>query len=79
MRLRIVLPVGISFYVFKTMSYTIDVYRRTQRAEHDLLHRLSVDSHGALHRGQPFAGERRDEAIGAAGLLEQADDHQVIR
>jgi D-alanyl-lipoteichoic acid acyltransferase DltB (MBOAT superfamily) len=35
--LRIVLPVGISFYVFKTMSYTIDVYRRTQRAEHDLL------------------------------------------
>lgn len=35
--LRIVLPVGISFYVFKTMSYTIDVYRRTQRAERDLL------------------------------------------
>lgn len=35
--LRIVLPVGISFYVFKTMSYTIDVYRRTQPAERDLL------------------------------------------
>src|SRR2546430_7103925 len=35
--LRIVLPVGISFYVFKTMSYTIDVYRRTQQAERDLL------------------------------------------
>jgi alginate O-acetyltransferase complex protein AlgI len=35
--LRIVLPVGISFYVFKTMSYTIDVYRRTQSAERDLL------------------------------------------
>ena len=35
--LRIVLPVGISFYVFKTMSYTIDVYRRTQNAERDLL------------------------------------------
>ncbi len=35
--LRIVLPVGISFYVFKTMSYTIDVYRRTQAAERDLL------------------------------------------
>ena len=26
--LDIVLPVGISFYTFKTMSYTIDVYRR---------------------------------------------------
>jgi D-alanyl-lipoteichoic acid acyltransferase DltB (MBOAT superfamily) len=35
--LRIILPVGISFYVFKTMSYTIDVYRRTQTAERDLL------------------------------------------
>ncbi len=27
-RLDIVLPVGISFFTFKTMSYTIDVYRR---------------------------------------------------
>src|SRR5437588_3228501 len=35
--MKIVLPVGISFYVFKTMSYTIDVYRRTQSAERDLL------------------------------------------
>ncbi len=35
--LKIVLPVGISFYVFKTMSYTIDVYRGTQKAERDLL------------------------------------------
>jgi D-alanyl-lipoteichoic acid acyltransferase DltB (MBOAT superfamily) len=35
--MKIVLPVGISFYVFKTMSYTIDVYRRAQRAERDLL------------------------------------------
>ncbi len=26
--LRVVLPVGISFYTFQTMSYTIDVYRR---------------------------------------------------
>jgi len=35
--LHIVLPIGISFYVFKTMSYTVDVYRRTQEAERDLL------------------------------------------
>ena len=26
---RIVLPVGISFYTFQTLSYTVDVYRRT--------------------------------------------------
>lgn len=28
LHLRIMLPVGISFYTFKTLSYTIDVYRR---------------------------------------------------
>ncbi|MDQ3171304.1 MAG: MBOAT family protein, partial [Acidobacteriota bacterium] len=28
LRLHIVLPVGISFYTFQTLSYTIDVYRR---------------------------------------------------
>jgi D-alanyl-lipoteichoic acid acyltransferase DltB (MBOAT superfamily) len=27
-RLRIILPVGISFYTFQTLSYTIDVYRK---------------------------------------------------
>ncbi|OGV42630.1 MAG: acyltransferase [Lentisphaerae bacterium GWF2_57_35] len=31
-RLNIVLPVGISFYTFQTMSYTIDVYRRELNA-----------------------------------------------
>ncbi|HEX7343982.1 MAG TPA: MBOAT family O-acyltransferase [bacterium] len=29
--LDVVLPVGISFYTFQTMSYTIDVYRRQQQ------------------------------------------------
>ncbi len=33
--LNIVLPVGISFYTFQALSYTIDVYRRDMRAEHD--------------------------------------------
>ena len=33
--LHLVLPVGISFYTFQTMSYTIDVYRRVIRAERD--------------------------------------------
>jgi D-alanyl-lipoteichoic acid acyltransferase DltB (MBOAT superfamily) len=35
--LQIVLPVGISFYTFQTMSYTIDVYRRRLAPTHDLL------------------------------------------
>ena len=32
--LNIVLPVGISFYTFQTMSYTIDVYRGQIKATH---------------------------------------------
>jgi D-alanyl-lipoteichoic acid acyltransferase DltB (MBOAT superfamily) len=35
--LNIVLPVGISFYTFQTMSYTIDVYRRKIAPERSLL------------------------------------------
>jgi D-alanyl-lipoteichoic acid acyltransferase DltB (MBOAT superfamily) len=35
--LEIVLPVGISFYTFQTMSYTIDVYRRKLAATRDFL------------------------------------------
>lgn len=35
--LRIVLPVGISFYTFQTMSYTIDVYRGKLAAARDPL------------------------------------------
>src|ERR1051325_712074 len=35
--LKIVLPVGISFYTFHSMSYTIDVYRRKMRAVPRLL------------------------------------------
>ncbi len=35
--LRILLPVGISFYTFQTLSYTIDVYRGHLQAERSLL------------------------------------------
>jgi D-alanyl-lipoteichoic acid acyltransferase DltB (MBOAT superfamily) len=34
---RVLLPVGISFYTFQTLSYTIDVYRRRLRPTRDLL------------------------------------------
>lgn len=35
--LNIILPVGISFYTFQSMSYTIDVYRNGIKAESDFL------------------------------------------
>jgi len=35
--LRIVLPIGISFYTFQTMSYTIDVYRRRMEPTRDAI------------------------------------------
>ncbi len=35
--LKIILPVGISFYTFQTMSYTIDVYRGKMRSTDRLL------------------------------------------
>jgi alginate O-acetyltransferase complex protein AlgI len=34
--LRVLLPVGISFYTFEAISYTVDVYRRRMPAERDL-------------------------------------------
>ncbi|QCK13890.1 MBOAT family O-acyltransferase [Mangrovivirga cuniculi] len=34
--LQVLLPVGISFYTFQTMSYTIDVYRKQQSAEKNI-------------------------------------------
>ena len=35
--LNIILPVGISFYTFQTMSYTIDVYRRKLEPTNDFI------------------------------------------
>ncbi|MBQ7160825.1 MAG: MBOAT family protein [Clostridia bacterium] len=35
--LKVALPVGISFYTFQTLSYTIDVYRRKVKAQHNII------------------------------------------
>ena len=35
--LNIILPVGISFYTFQTLSYTIDIYRRRLEPTKDLI------------------------------------------
>lgn len=35
--LGVALPIGISFYTFQTMSYTIDVYRGVVKAQHNII------------------------------------------
>lgn len=35
--LNVILPIGISFYTFQTMSYTIDIYRKRLKPSHSLL------------------------------------------
>ncbi len=42
--LQIILPLGISFYTFQAMAYTIDVYRKTTPAEKNLLTYLCYSS-----------------------------------
>jgi alginate O-acetyltransferase complex protein AlgI len=36
--LQVLLPIGISFYTFEAINYTVDVYRRQVRAETNLAH-----------------------------------------
>jgi alginate O-acetyltransferase complex protein AlgI len=36
--LSVILPIGISFYTFEAINYTVDVYRRRVPAERNLLH-----------------------------------------
>jgi alginate O-acetyltransferase complex protein AlgI len=42
--LNLILPLGISFYTFQAMAYTIDVYRKTTKAETNLLTYLVYSS-----------------------------------
>ncbi len=35
--MNIALPIGISFYTFQTLSYTIDVYRKQVKAQHNIV------------------------------------------
>lgn len=43
-RLNIILPVGISFYTFQTLSYTLDIYKRKLEPTHSLVSFLAFVS-----------------------------------
>lgn len=63
--LNIILPLGISFYTFQAMAYTIDVYRKTTKAETNLLTYLVYSSFfpqmlsGPIERANRLMGQFR--------------------
>ena len=81
--LNLVLPVGISFYTFQTLSYAIDVYRGTEKAERDFaLYCLFVTFFPQLVAGpierpgnlmpqlkEPHVFNREDASKGAKKML----------
>ncbi|MBF0268000.1 MAG: MBOAT family protein [Alphaproteobacteria bacterium] len=69
--LNIVLPLGISFYTFQSISYTVDVYRRQVRAERDYL----CFANFVLFFPQLVAGP----ILRAAEVIEQLKSRQPFR
>lgn len=71
---NILLPVGISFYTFQTLSYTIDVYKNEVKAERNLLDFLMYVSlfpqlvAGPIVRYAEVAKETRDRVFSWDGI-----------
>jgi D-alanyl-lipoteichoic acid acyltransferase DltB (MBOAT superfamily) len=75
--LALILPVGISFYTFQSMSYTIDVYRREQPATRSLLHFLTYVSFfpqlvaGPIERARHMLPQYAQTRVITAAMLEE--------
>ena len=77
---HLLLPMGISFYVFQTMSYTFDVYRGTIRAERHLgYYALFVSFFPQLVAGPIERPGDLLPQLKAPNLLEQEDIAQGVR
>ncbi len=61
--IKVIIPVGLSFYTFQTMSYTIDVYRGRSKATNNLLEFLCFVSFfpqlvaGPIERARELLGQ----------------------
>ena len=75
--LRIVLPIGISFYTFASLSYTIDVYRRKIPAVRNLIDYaffIAFFPHliaGPIIRARQFMGQVQEWAAPSALVVQQ--------
>ncbi len=79
--MNIILPVGISFYTFQALSYTIDVYQRRLSATHDIVELFAYISFfpqlvaGPIERGTnllpQFQRERRFDYAQAVDGMRQ--------
>ena len=79
--LRIILPVGISFYTFQTLSYSLDIYRKKLEPTHDLIAFLAFVSFfpqlvaGPIERAKQllpqFLQKRRFDAVLATDGMRQ--------
>lgn len=72
----VVLPVGISFYTFQTMSYTIDVYRRHTTPTHSLLDFANFVAFFPQLVAGPI--ERANHLLPQLNLLKRASSEQVL-
>lgn len=81
---RLILPVGISFYTFQTLSYTLDVYRRRIEPTSDVLEFATYVAFfpqlvaGPIVRAQEFLPQfRRDPHLSVLGA--QSGIYLIVR
>lgn len=75
--LQIILPLGISFYTFQAMAYTIDVYRKTTKAETDLLTYLCYSSFFPQMLSGPI--ERANRLMVQFRVKREFNYHQAVK
>ena len=81
--LGIILPIGLSFHTFQSLSYTIEVYRRHQKAEH----RFGIFALYVMFYPQLVAGpierpgnllNQINSTVPGTGMLSRFDSERVI-